>query len=308
MSNPYSVHLGGGASDYFAKVTGHGSRMLKDIRLTQSKEWEECALLAQALDHCVVYIWLDKDRGIKLYGRFVYGCLKSDANDNKVVMPIRKGVFKSSTRYSTARDHFNGDDTFSTLQPSVSNSKTHPYDFGNLHATVFFEYITDNSECRDVSSYEDDDHQWRRARPIGPADMPSIQTMVARKYGSNVIQRSERRRVFDKSDEGLFDYANPEYYPVRPNSFQHGCMLTVPLTAPGRDPDHVLQVPGLFWTRQSKQFDELPFSMLVRNVQQTHRTAYVHHTEDGGWPWIRCNRFDEHDHQAGYEAMPGEYC
>ena len=287
MSNPFIV---GAPGDGMAKrIEKYAIRTYKKIYVPNSREWEACMHISEALNNQHVWIWLDRRNGIRLYGRFQNGCVEMTTQKREEIIPIFNFSLTDVEQYKNSVTIWDRNST--TLRPHESHSSNrkipHTYNFDLLDASVKFEYIvkptrTDKGEASHF--YDKSDHISYTARRITSRDNKEIYNL----YECNEFCNDKSRFNALKFPVGIQNTIDGR--PEKINDFEGGVVLQVALTSNYVPRDHILRVPNKFWSH-SKHAEEITDSGLLTtlacytdrdNTESGRKTPGEY---DSPWPW-----------------------
>lgn len=288
MSNPFVLDA---SHDNFAVRAVKGViRGVKGRAVPESKNWEECLRISEALNNHHVWVWIDKESGIKLYGQFKTGYVQDDVNDKQVINQIPVDMKKTSVAFfeentATLRP-YNVDADLANGTMDRNMSKKH-YDFDILDARVLFSFSVVRCTAGDNAHrhfYDRTDKCWYTVKRIGAEDKHFIAELINLKKFC-----SYNDYLFRWSGAPLISHKDQR--PSKTNDFAGGFVMQVTLNDPSIDKDQRLHVPQNFWT-QSK-YKELGDSDMLKNITTydevridgAGRVAHEPCRIDGDWPW-----------------------
>lgn len=255
MSNPFVV--GAKGDNVLCRINKSLNRTITENKVSDSRMWEMCMALSNALHNRNVWMWIDKQAGIRLYGRFATGCVKKCTNGHRAIVPVPakhgvhldgRGVYVDGLHldvetYAHSMSELGVNNT--TLRPSdaavVPGGNTMSYTFDSLDTEVLFEYIArrvpEGASSHFVDSYDRQHYTVERI------------TSERRRELVNLI----RVRKFCNSPSPFGHFFQAECAPPRPhgppietNEFEGGIVLQVALTSTTLPIDRLLRVPDGF--------------------------------------------------------------
>ena len=277
----------------------------KQINIPYYDQWQECINISKSLDNQNVWIWLDREKGIKLYGRFKTGFVQHDVFAHNVILPVPElGVgIKEVKSYANSLSHwgvFEKNNT--TLKPAKNNKEI--YNFNSLDASVKFEYIVSalgpppqyqpqptlrsTAENNTSNFFDENDNEWYRAEIISSRDGNEIARLL---HGKNICNDPDWIRPVGPPDpteltkaiQGIIEHTTNDR-PTKTNGYEGGFVLQVALTSTSVPEENSLHVPMNFWSHAIKHSDRIRVgdSALIQNI-----VTYIPNIDslDSEWPW-----------------------
>lgn len=294
MSNPfvvdvrrYPLTVGGGMMHNAGKALERG---YKEWHVPNSVKWETCMHISEALDNQHVWMWLDKLRGVKLYGRFKHGSVTENVDGRKFITEIKGEGLTRVEKYKDSLSVWGHNiTTLRPLEKANSNRRLPPdYNFDALDASVNFEFIVKETACgQSPNLYDSVENRYYIARRIVSSDHSEIYHAYKEDQCCNDPVLGYGLKAPPTTEH--INRLTPRLL-GRTEECSNGIILQVALTSRSVSKDNLLHVPNAFWSR-SKYSDQMRNSGLLESVQ--HYTD-VHHDEDGKktpctcddpWPW-----------------------